>query len=308
MNTIEQLNDTFTKSCNIINELYKKMPGIVLSRPKPSSITTQQKILSAIKQETDKLTNKQNFSELNMKQMTIFSNRMTERDLKFIELEKMQLAITKKMCEEKIIPSFSTIERIITEIEYCETILNDMGALIECETSGFLREISNVEFEKKRTDWISILHKFKEKIIPQLISDEDIKNIDDNIINLENTLIVERNKYENQIAQKTEWELALGVIDNVLSHMDNINENTLNDLDEQYLNLKEGIVAKTCNIYGTNIAMERTELMIENKKLKKISLSGFKDYIQKLNNCIDISIEKHRINCDIDPKLFHTIS
>lgn len=282
MNRNELLYATFAKSCNTINELYEKLPVGNWSRPKPSSMTTAEQLI-VMQRETHKVIN-----HLDMKKITIINNKMDENDLKLIELEKMAIAQTKKIWEERMIPSIPKIEHLITEIEYCETILNDIEALNELETSGLLRETANAELEKKRIEWVSFLHKFKDKIKPQLINDYDIKHMDENIILLENTLEREKNKYENKIAQKTELELGY--------------------LNEPYPALKEAIATLNNQIYSTKIGMERTVLMIEHKKIKKMYFSGFKDCIQKLSNCIDKSIEKHSINCDIDPKSFHTIS
>lgn len=283
MNRTELLYATFAKSCNTINELYEKVPLGNWSRPKPSSMTTTEQLI-AMQRETYKV---KSHLDLDLKKITVFNSKMNEMDLKYIELEKMAISQTKKFWEERMIPSIPTIERLITETEYCETILNDIEALNELETSGLLRETANAELEKKRIEWVSFLHKFKDRIKPQLIYDDDIKTMDKNIILLEITLEQEKNKYENKIAQKTEWELYL---------------------NNQIPALEEGITTLTHQIDSTKIGMERTELMIEHKKIKKMYFSGFKEYIQKLSNCIDKSIEKHSINCDIDPKLFHTIS
>lgn len=283
MNRTELLYATFAKSCNTINELYEKLPVGNWNRPKPSSMTSAEQLI-AMQRETHKVIN---HTDLDMKKITLFNNKMDENDLKLIELEKMAISQTKKNWEERMIPSIPKIEHLITEIEYCETILNDIEALNEIETSGLLRETANAELEKKRIEWVSFLHKFKDKIKSQFINDYDIKHMDENRILLENTLEREKNRYENQIAQKTELEL---------------------NLNEPYPALKEAIATLTHRIYSTKLGMERTELMIEHKKIKKMYFSGFKDCIQKLNNFIDKSIEKHSFNCDIDPKSFHTIS
>ena len=283
MNRNELLYATFAKSCTTINELYEKLPVVNWSRPKPSSMTTAEQLI-AMQRETYQV---KKHTDLDLTKITLFNNKMNEMDLKYIELEKMAIAQTKKGWEERMIPSIPTIERLITETEYCETILTDIEALNELETSGLLRQIPNAELEKKRIEWVSFLHKIKDRIKSQLLSDDDIRTMDENIILLENTLEIEKNKYENQIALKTELETYLN-----------------NPMPA----LKEGIAATSHQIISTKMGMERTELMIEHKKIKKMYFSGFKDYIQKLNNCIDESIEKNSMNCDIDPKQFHIIS
>lgn len=273
---IEELYLAFAKSQSQIDELYKKLPVLNWSRPNPAITTRIQR------QATKK--DKEDFAKLDLdrKEMELMMNRMVESDLKFIELEKMGIALTKKFWEEKMIPSIPTIERIITEAECCETILNDIEALNELETSGLLRQAPNDELEKKRIEWISFLRKIKDRIKSQLISDDDINTMDENIILLENSLEYQKNKYENKMALKTELESSY--------------------LTQPYPAVKEAIATATNHAHGRKIGMERTELMIEHKKIKKMYFSGFKDYMQKLNNCIDKSIEKHGINCDIDPK------
>lgn len=280
MNRTDLLYVTFIKSCNTINELYEKVPLGNWSRPTP--ITAQQ--LIALQRETYKV---KSHLDLDLKEITLFDSKMNEMDLKFIELEKRAISQTKQLWEKIMIPSIPTIERLITETEYCETILNDIEALNELETSGLLRETANAELEKIRIEWVACLHRFKDRIKPQLIYDDDIKTIDKNIMLLEITLEQEKNKYENKITQKTEWELYL---------------------NNQIPALKEGIATLTHKIASIRIGMERTELMIEHKKIKKMYFIGFKEYIQKLIDCIDKIIEKHSINCDIDPKSFQTIS
>jgi hypothetical protein len=280
---IEELYLAFAKSQSQIDELYKKLPVLNWSRPNPA-ITTQ------IQTQRQATNTKEDFAKLDLdrKEMEFMMNRMVESDLKFIELEKMGIALTKKFWEEKIIPSIPSIERIITETECCETILTDIEALNELETSGLLRQVPNAELEKKRIEWVSFIHKIKDRIKPQLISDDDINTMDENIILLENSLEYEKNKYENKMALKTELETSY--------------------LTQPYPAVKEAIATATNHTHGRKIGMERTELMIEHKKIKKMYFSGFKDYIQNLNNCIDKSIEKHGINCDIHPKSFHIIS
>lgn len=280
---IEELYLAFAKSQSQIDKLYEKLPVVNWSRPKPSSMTTAEQLI-AMQRETYQV---KKHTDLDLTKITLFNNKMNEMDLKYIELEKMAIAQTKKGWEERMIPSIPTIERLITETEYCETILTDIEALNELEISGLLRQISNAELEKKRIEWISFLHKIKDKIKPQLISDDDIKTMEENIILLENTLEIEKNKNENKIALKTELE---------------------SYLNEPYPALKEAIATTTHQIISTKMGMERTELMIEHKKIKKMYFSGFKDYIQKINNCIDKSIEKNSMNCYIDPKSFHIIS
>jgi hypothetical protein len=147
--------------------------------------------------------------------------------------------------------------------------------------------VPNAELEKKRIEWISFLHRIKDRIKSQLLSDDDIRTMDENITLLENTLEIEKIKYEQKVELKTNLE--------------------------SYLNnpmpaLKEGIETISNDIISVKTGMERTELMIEHKKIKKMYFSGFKDYIQNLNNCIDKSIEKNSVNCYIDPKSFHIIS
>jgi hypothetical protein len=278
---IEELYLAFAKSQSQIDELYKKLPVLNLSRPIPAITPRIQRQATKDKEDFDKL-------DLDRKEMELMMNRMVESDLKFIELEKMGIALTKKFWEEKIIQSIPSIERIITETEYCETILTDIEALNELETSGLLRQVPNAELEKKRIEWVSFLNKIKDIIKPQLISDDDIKRMDENIILLENSLEYEKNKYENKMALKTELESSY--------------------LTQPYPAVKEAIATATNHAHGRKIGMERTELMIEHKKIKKMYFSGFKDYTQKLNNCIDKSIEKHGINCDIDPNQLHIIS
>ena len=283
MNRNELLYATFAKSCTTINELYEKLPVVNWSRPKPSSMTTAEQLI-AMQRETYQV---KKLTDLDLTKITLFNNKMNEMDLKYIELEKMAIAQTKKGWEERMIPSIPTIERLITETEYCETILTDIEVLNELETSGLLRETANAELEMKRIEWVSFLHKIKDRIKSQLLSDDDIRTMDENIILLENTLEIEKNKYENKIALKTELET---------------------NLNNPMPALKEGIATTSHQIISTKMGMERTELMIEHKKIKKMYFSGFKDYIQKLNNCIDESIEKNSMNCDIDPKSFHIIS
>jgi hypothetical protein len=280
---IEALYLAFAKSQSQIDELYEKLPVVNWSRPKPSSMTTAEQLI-AMQRETYQV---KQHTDIDLTKIKLFANKMYENDLKYIELEKMAIAQTKRFWEERMIPSIPTIERLITETEYCETILTDIEALNELETSGLLQQVPNAELEKKRIEWISFLHKTKERIKPQLISDDDIRTMDNNITLLENTLEIEKNKYEQKVELKTNLE--------------------------SYLNnpmpaLKEGIETISNDIISVKTGMERTELMIEHKKIKKMYFSGFKDYIQNLNNCIDKSIEKHGINCDIHPKSFHIIS
>jgi hypothetical protein len=226
-------------------------------------------------------------TDIDLTKMKLFANKMYEMDLKYIELEKMAIAQTKRFWEERMIPSIPTIERLITETEYCETILTDIEALNELETSGLLQQIPNAELEKKRIEWISFLHRIKDRIKSQLLSDDDIRTMDENITLLENTLEIEKHKYENKVELKTNLE---SYLNNPMSA------------------LKEAIETISNDIISVKTGMERTELMIEHKKIKKMYFSGSKDYIQNLNNCIDKSIEKNSVNCYIDPKSFHIIS
>jgi hypothetical protein len=101
--------------------------------------------------------------------------------------------------------------------------------------------------------------------------------MDENIILLENSLEYQKNKYEHKIALKTELESSY--------------------LTQPYPAVKEAIATATNHAHGRKIGMERTELMIEHKRIKKMYFSGFKDYIQKLNTCIDKSIEKNSMTC-----------
>jgi len=290
---IEELYLAFAKSQSQIDELYEKLPVVNWSRPKPSSMTTAEQLI-AMQRETYQV---KKHTDFELTKIKLFTNKMYERDLKYIELEKMAIAQTKKNWEERMIPKIPTIERLITEIEYCETILTDIEALNGLETSGLLQQISNAELEKKRIsnaelekkriEWISFLHIIKDRIKSQLLSDDDIKTMDKNITLLENTLEIEKHKYENKVELKTKLE---SYLNNPMSALEEAIETISNDI----ISLKTG--------------MERTELMIEHKKIKKMYFSGFKDYIQNLNNCIDKSIEKNSVNCYIDPKSFHIIS
>jgi len=281
---IEELYLAFAKSQSQIDELYEKLPVVNWSRPKPSSMTTAEQLI-AMQRETYQV---KKHTDMDLSKMKLFANKMYEMDLKYIELEKMAIAQTKRFWEERMIPSIPTIERLITETEYCETILTDIEALNELETSGLLQQIPNAELEKKRIEWISFLHRIKDRIKSQLLSDDDIRTMDENITLLENTLEIEKHKYENKVELKTNLE--------------------------SYLNnppmpaLKEAIETISNDIISVKTGMERTELMIEHKKIKKMYFSGFKNYIQNLNNCIDKSIEKNSVNCYIDPKSFHIIS
>jgi len=280
---IEALYLAFAKSQSQIDELYEKLPVVNWSRPKPSSMRTAEQVI-AMQRETYQV---KKHTDIDLTKMKLFAKKMDEMDLKYIELEKMAIAQTKRFWEERMIPSIPTIERLITETEYCETILTDIEALNELETSGLLQQVPNAELEKKRIEWISFLHKIKDRIKSQLLSDDDIRTMDENITLLENTLEIEKHKYEQKVELKTNLE--------------------------SYLNnpmpaLKEAIETISNDIISVKTGMERTELMIEHKKIKKMYFSGFKDYIQNLNNCIDKSIEKNSVNCYIDPKSFHIIS
>ena len=280
---IEALYLAFAKSQSQIDELYEKLPVVNWSRPKPSSMRTAEQVI-AMQRETYQV---KKHTDIDLTKMKLFAKKMDEMDLKYIELEKMAIAQTKRFWEERMMPSIPTIERLITETEYCETILTDIEALNELETSGLLQQVPNAELEKKRIEWISFLHKIKDRIKSQLLSDDDIRTMDENITLLENTLEIEKHKYEQKVELKTNLE--------------------------SYLNnpmpaLKEAIETISNDIISVKTGMERTELMIEHKKIKKMYFSGFKDYIQNLNNCIDKSIEKNSVNCYIDPKSFHIIS
>jgi len=280
---IEELYLAFAKSQSQIDELYEKLPLVNWSRPKPSSMTTAEQLI-AMQRETYQV---KKHTDIDLTKMKLFANKMNEMDLKYIELEKMAIAQTKRFWEERMIPSIPTIERLITETEYCETILTDIEALNELETSGLLQQIPNAELEKKRIEWISFLHRIKDRIKSQLLSDDDIRTMDENITLLENTLEIEKHKYENKVELKTNLE---SYLNNPMSA------------------LKEAIETISNDIISVKTGMERTELMIEHKRIKKMYFSGFKDYIQKLNTCIDKSIEKNSVNCYIDPKSFHIIS
>jgi hypothetical protein len=280
---IEELYLAFAKSQSQIDELYEKLPLVNWSRPKPSSMTTAEQLI-AMQRETYQV---KKHTDMDLSKMKLFANKMYEMDLKYIELEKMAIAQTKRFWEERMIPSIPAIERLTTETEYCETILTDIEALNELETSGLLQQIPNAELEKKRIEWISFLHRIKDRIKSQLLSDDDIRTMDENITLLENTLEIEKHKYEQKVELKTNLE--------------------------SYLNnpmpaLKEAIETISNDIVSVKTGIKRTELMIEHKKIKKMYFSGFKDYIQNLNNCIDKSIEKNSMNCYIDPKSFHIIS
>ena len=280
---IEELYLAFAKSQSQIDELYEKLPLVNWSRPKPSSMTTAEQLI-AMQRETYQV---KKHTDMDLSKIKLFANKMYEMDLKYIELEKMAIAQTKRFWEERMIPSIPAIERLTTETEYCETILTDIEALNELETSGLLQQIPNAELEKKRIEWISFLHRIKDRIKTQLLSDDDIRTMDENITLLENTLEIEKHKYEQKVELKTNLE--------------------------SYLNnpmpaLKEAIETISNDIVSVKTGIKRTELMIEHKKIKKMYFSGFKDSIQNLNNCIDKSIEKNSMNCYIDPKSFHIIS
>jgi hypothetical protein len=280
---IEELYLAFAKSQSQIDELYEKLPVVNWSRPKPSSMTTAEQLI-AMQRETYQV---KKHTDMDLSKMKLFANKMYEMDLKYIELEKMAIAQTKRFWEERMIPSIPTIERLITETEYCETILTDIEALNELETSGLLQQIPNAKLEKKRIEWNSFLHRIKDRIKSQLLSDDDIRTMDENITLLENTLEIEKHKYENKVELKTNLE---SYLNNPMSA------------------LKEAIGTISNDIISVKTGMERTELMIEHKRIKKIYFSEFKDYIQKLNTCIDKSIEKNSMTCYIDPKSFHIIS
>lgn len=49
------------------------------------------------------------------------------------------------------------------------------------------------------------------------------------------------------------------------------------------------------NIYGTKISIEMIEISIAKKQMEKLYYSGYKDHIQKLNNCVQTNIDKHNL-------------
>ena len=314
-NRIQILYTAFTKSYNHINELFAKLPNIIITKEKSRTPTEEELTLrrknELIKNEImNKLHSSNKRTETNeiiekvrnkrtenseeylkflestiarvktaMDNMQLLMKKKYEENLKFIENEKMMMAITKKIWEEKIIPSAPVIQYIILEIEYCETILNDIDMFLSMNKSIGFREMSNNELEKKRIDWISTLHKLKEQIKPLLIDDDDVNSIENNILELEKKLVLKKDQYTRYVIEKNECEYEITVI----------------GAESNITLLKERICMISDNIYGSKISIEMIEISIASKQMEKLYYSGYKEHIQKLNNCVQTNIDKHSV-------------
>jgi hypothetical protein len=284
-NKIKQLYIDFDKSLTTLYTLYDQLPSITFLQTltiNPAQIMITKcdaEIITHVilLKDTSTTADKKiiNLRELNHKKNEALKT--------FIEVEKREQLNYKKVWEEQIIPCQTTMDRIITETNYCESILHHIDTLLDTYESSLFREKYYTYYEifnKHLQDKIDIFQSL-------LISEEYMNTIESEIVSLEKLLVrqTDKDKYEQTILRINKYENKMRLIDESLA------QSNVNDIDKYYMNerkqiLIDGISDTQLSIYTTSLLVEKTELLLDKNKCKKTYLTTFNEYIKKLIDCL----------------------
>ena len=282
-NKIKQLYIDFDNLLTTLYTLYEQLPPITFLQTltiNPAQIMIT-KCDAEVIQHVILLKDTSSTTEQKIINLRELNHKKNEALKTFIEIEKREQLNYKKVWEEQIIPCQTTMDRIITETNHCESILHHIDTLLDTLESSLFREkyyTSYEIFNKHLQDKIYIFQSL-------LISEEYMNTIESEIVSLEKLLVRHKDKYEQTMLRINKYENKIRLIDESLA------QKNVNDIDKYYMNerkqiLIDGISDTHLSIYATSLLVEKTELLLDKNKCKKTYFTTFNEYIRKLNDCL----------------------